>query len=907
MAGDIRGITVKIGGDTTELGKAIADSEKQSKSLGSELKEVNKLLKFNPDSAELMAQKQEILTDAVAATTEKLDILKDAESQIVEQFEKDDIGKDTFRAFKREIVQTKSILKSFESQLNGMGDSMDTVADDSKGAQTALDKLTSEIEQQETELEALKEEYTNIVLEQGKSSTEAKELASKMSSLNGSLKKSKKALSDAESEADDLSDALDSAGDSAGDTDGGFTIMKGALADLTANAIAGAVSAIGDFIGALMALDEETEEYRSMQAKLAGSSDSFGYSVEFATEKYRQFYGYLGDDQMATNAITNLMGLGTSTESVSALAEGAIGVWASYGDSIPIEGLTEAINETIQCGQVTGTFADTINWCSDANTHLSNALSGNKKAQNTFNKELKNGATAEEAFSAALTKVTNEQERAEIVATFLNDAYGESKTKYDELADGAIAANQAELDLKDTQAQLGLAVEPVNTALTNMKNQALIAITPIVQSLADAFMNLYNWLQQHPTVMTILTAIAIALAAAFTVLATALAIQGLITGVTKAFALLNTTILANPIVLIIAAIAALVAAFIYLWNNCEGFRQFWINLWNTVKTCAQTAWAAISSFFSLAWTKIQTVWAAAQPYFTTIWTAIKLVFSTVVSFLSGVFRTAWAVIKVIWSAVAGYFQNVWNTISGIFAVVKDVLSGNFSDAWEGIKSIVSGWSSYFRTTWNAIKGVFMGVGTWFRTKFQNAWTSIKGVFATWGTFFSGLWDTISSTFSDLGTKIGGAIGGAVKAGINGILNWVESTINDAIDLINGAIDLINAVPGVNVGHIETVAIPRLAKGGIVDSPTLAEIGENGREAIVPLENNTGWMREVAQRLNEYQSPNVNNNALLAKLDNIYDRLNRLQIVLDTGTLVGETIDQIDAKLANNQLLRARGV
>ena len=103
-------------------------------------------------------------------------------------------------------------------------------------------------------------------------------------------------------------------------------------------------------------------------------------------------------------------------------------------------------------------------------------------------------------------------------------------------------------------------------------------------------------------------------------------------------------------------------------------------------------------------------------------------------------------------------------------------------------------------------------------------------------------------FSKIGTKIGDAIGGAVKSGLNGVLSMIENIINKGIGLINGAIDIINKIPGVDIGKIEELALPRLAKGGIVDRPTIAEIGERGREAVVPLENNTDWMRKLAKEI-----------------------------------------------------------
>ena len=235
------------------------------------------------------------------------------------------------------------------------------------------------------------------------------------------------------------------------------------------------------------------------------------------------------------------------------------------------------------------------------------------------------------------------------------------------------------------------------------------------------------------------------------------------------------------------------------------------------------------------------------------------------------------------------------------------IKGFFSDAW---KSVVNTWDSaktYFSNLWTGIKTVFSAVKPYLSNQFSEAWQSIKNVFSGWSSFFGNLWTTIKNKFSNIGTSIANAISGAVKSGINGVISSIESTINRGIGLINGAIRLANKLPGVNVGTISTVSFPRLARGGIIDSPTFAQIGEDGAEAVIPLENNTEWMRLVARGISDNLSMSGVNGELLNKLDSIYERLNRLQIVLDTGTLVGETIDKIDVGLGNRQSLRLRGV
>jgi phage-related protein len=113
---------------------------------------------------------------------------------------------------------------------------------------------------------------------------------------------------------------------------------------------------------------------------------------------------------------------------------------------------------------------------------------------------------------------------------------------------------------------------------------------------------------------------------------------------------------------------------------------------------------------------------------------------------------------------------------------------------------------------------------------------------------SNMWSALKNKFSTLGTAIGDAISGAVKSAINWILNKIESVINSFFGLINSGIDVINAIPGVNIGKLNMLSIPKLARGGIVNQPTQAIIGEAGKEAVLPLENNTEWMDILAEKI-----------------------------------------------------------
>lgn len=168
-------------------------------------------------------------------------------------------------------------------------------------------------------------------------------------------------------------------------------------------------------------------------------------------------------------------------------------------------------------------------------------------------------------------------------------------------------------------------------------------------------------------------------------------------------------------------------------------------------------------------------------------------------------------IKQIW-------ENIKQTAISIFNSVKD----NILNIFNNIKNIASNiWNNITSNIRNAVSNIKNGIVQ----NFQNAYNSIQNIFSNIGSFFSGVWSRIRNTFSSLGTSIGNAISGAVKSGINGVISLIERTINSAIRLINGGIRLINLIPGVYVGSINTLSLPRLAKGGVLTEATTVIAGE----------------------------------------------------------------------------------
>ena len=307
--------------------------------------------------------------------------------------------------------------------------------------------------------------------------------------------------------------------------------------------------------------------------------------------------------------------------------------------------------------------------------------------------------------------------------------------------------------------------------------------------------------------------------------------------------LLNAAMLANPITWIVAGIMALVAAFVILWNECEGFRNFWINLWDKIKNAVsvfidwcKNAWQSIKTAVAdgINWIKEKVLVPISNFY-------IKWIKPPVDKCIEIITK----MVEIVIGLYVGLFNLLVDKIIKPIAEWVSKTVNNIKDWIKGAVDTIKGW---FSGLWSKIKEIFSPVANFFKNIWNNAFNAVKTVFSPIVNFFGGIWGKIKDKFSSLGTSIGDAIGGAVKAGINGVISLIENSINSAISLINGAIKLINLLPGVSVGYVQKLHMPRLAKGGIVDSATIAMVGEQGKEAVVPLENNTEWMDKLADRL-----------------------------------------------------------
>lgn len=393
--------------------------------------------------------------------------------------------------------------------------------------------------------------------------------------------------------------------------------MRGVLAGIS-------VAALAASIGELVSV---TNEFQEDMGKLSVAAQQNNVATGAANGAYRDMVGILGETDQSVEAVNHLFALcGENTQALSDWTNIASGVYATFGDSLPLEGLTEAANETAKVGQVTGPLADAINWASEAALQQGVALSGNQAAVDAYNSALANGATQEDAFNAALAACNTEQERAQLITDTLNGVYAEAGAQYQQTNADVIAYRQSQSDLTAAMSSLGQAFMPIVTGLTNVATMLLSGVQPAVQ-----------WFVTNlPIIAPILAGIATTIGLLAVVLNASTIATTAQTVATNAAAaaqrLLNMVMNANPIALIVTLIAGLVVAIIGLWNNSEEFRSFVTNAFQQIQQVAQVVIDAIVNFFTVT---VPNAIGIVIGFFQNLWNSIVSVFNGALSTVSG--------------------------------------------------------------------------------------------------------------------------------------------------------------------------------------------------------------------------------------------------------------------------------
>lgn len=611
----------------------------------------------------------------------------------------------------------------------------------------------------------------------------------------------------------------------------------GSFAVGAAKAAAAGAVALG---GAILGVVQGTEEYRNSMTQLTTAFEVAGSSAETAKETYNDLYRVLGDSGQATEAAQHLAKLTNNEQDLAEWTNICQGVYATFGDSLPIEGLTEAANETAKTGIVTGVLADALNWATISSEQVTAAFGENKAAMDAYNQAIGEGATQEDAFNAALQACNDEAERERIIRETLNGVYDDAAATYEKNNAKILAQREAQAKLQDTLAKVGEALSPLITAFTELANEALAyvmpyiedfantygpMIVPVIQNLAetylpmlkDVLMQVADYVGQAISWVVDNWGIIAAVAGVITGIAVAIGLYNAVAAVKAAMDAAQVTTLwalvaayaaqaaamivaIAPYLLIVAAIAAVIAIIVLCIKHWDKIKETVVKVWNIIVEKIKSAVQSVINWFNNLLSNISAIAENIRSYISEKFNAIK-------------------------DAITNAIQTAKNKVVTIFTNIKNSISEKINAA----KSIVT--------------SVFTSIKSTITSKITAAKESVLSIFTN------------------------------IKDGIKEKIESAKETVRSTIDKIKGFFNFSWELPKLKMPHISISgsfslvppSVPKFsiewyAKGGVFDKPNLfpygngsiGGLGENGAEAIVPLEKNTKWLDRLATMLAEKQ-------------------------------------------------------
>lgn len=380
------------------------------------------------------------------------------------------IGIDGEAEFRKELQNINQQLRTLGSEMKAVTSSFEDGDRSEEALAAQTDVLNRQIDAQRQKLSQLERGLDAAADKFGTTDTKTLRWAQAVNDARADLNRLESQLKSTTGEVDDFGDAMDDAGQSGSGLMGmlGSSGLGGLLSKgLAVGAVVGGIQQV---VGAMFDLVDSTQEYRSIMASLEVSSQAAGYSAEETAATYERLQSVLGDSQTAATATANLQAIGLSQEQLMEVTDAAIGAWARYGDSIPIDGLAESINETIQAGQVTGTFADVLNWA----------------------------GTSEDDFNTKLQAASSTSERANLVMQELaNQGLADTGAAWIENNKDITATNASTEKWNSTMARLGGMLAPVAATIKSLGADAINFLLDQVEAAIASFTELpgraLNW------------------------------------------------------------------------------------------------------------------------------------------------------------------------------------------------------------------------------------------------------------------------------------------------------------------------------------------------------------------------------------------------------------------------------
>ena len=816
MAGNrIKGITVEIGGDTTKLQTALKGVNTEIRNTQSQLRDVEKLLKLDPGNTQLLVQKQRLLRDAVAETKQKLETLKTAAEQANAALANGDISQDQYDALQREIIETEQRLRSLEQQAEQSSVALQKIGATGEKLQTVGDKISS-VGQKLLPVTGV---VTGLGTAAVKTAADFDSAMSKVAAVSGATGSDFDNLRDKAREmgaktkfsATEAADAMNYMAMAGWKTEDMLSGIEGVmyLAAASGEDLALTSDIVTDSLTAFGLSAEDSGHFADVLAA-ASSNANTNVSMMGETFKYcAPVAGALGFSVEDTAEAIGLMGnagikasqAGTSMRSIMTNLTGDVKLsGAAIGDV------------TIATTNADGSMRNLSAILSDCRV----AFGGMTEAEKANNAEALVGKNAMSGFLALMNAAPEDIAK---VSGAVNNCKDAAKNMADTMQDNL----EGQLTILKSQLQelaisfgdlLMPAVRSIVSGLQGMVNvlnampdgvkRVIMIIALLVAALGPVLIVIGKTISAVGTIMTLVPKLA-----------------GAISTVKGAFAALSATMMANPIAIVIAAIAALVAAFIYLWNTNEEFRQIWIRLWNEIKEVAVQVWTAISQFLVSAWNGIRNtavaVWNGIWDFFSGLWTGIKTLFTTVVTAISTFLVGAWngirATVMIVWNAISAFLVSVWNGIKSVTTTVVNGIRTFLQSAWNGIRTVITTVMNAIRTVistvWNGIRTNISTVMNGIRGTVNSVWNGIR---STISSVVNGIKNTVSSAFNAMWSGIRSTISGiynTIRDGLGNAVNYITSLASAGwrwgADIVNGIVNGIRSCIGAVANAVTDVA------------------------------------------------------------------------------------------------------
>lgn len=447
------------------------------------------------DRQSYLAKQTATYSDKVNILEQELQRMEQSESASAEQVSKKkqqlEKAKTTLAKYEKglkdvnkEIESGSAVLKDEMSELDNK---MGTLSAAAKENETAFNAVKASWSDSTSKAQKLTEEQIHIVAQMDNYGKQAQVLKQQLELLENAEEKNERAISEKRSELNQAQGALNEYKSRLSQIDEELNSSTSKLekcgkafeklgdkvksAGEKLDKVSKAAVGVGT---AALATVPATQEYRKIMASLESSSELAGYSAEETKASYEKLYGVLGDDQTAATTTANLQALGLSQNELNQVINGAVGAWAKYGDSIPIDGLAESINETVRAGTITGTFADVVNWGSKENERFGVTLKANTEANKEWNDAVNDCETAEDFFNLAMQDAGSQAERMNLVMQLLSDqGLTQAGEKWQENNGNLIEGNKATANLQEATAELAETMAPIVTNITEIMTQLL--------------------------------------------------------------------------------------------------------------------------------------------------------------------------------------------------------------------------------------------------------------------------------------------------------------------------------------------------------------------------------------------------------------------------------------------------